>query len=228
MMMGHVYLIILVFALQGAVFREVSNLFDVGYKASAREHAKRSGTAAPLTREGRRGKRARDIEKDRWSKVMSWSVPSSSSTCSGADPGHRYFFSIANYFLYGESIIYYFKHVVFIDAYLLPFARHHRFISLILYLAGFLTFVTNLDRDHLRRQFGLFSWIHMSLLLVVFSSHFMVCNILEGLIWFWVPCSLVIMNDVAAYVFGTFPASLANVSDSRPQACSSGGISSFS
>ena len=29
----------------------------------------------------------------------------------------RYFFAVTNYFLYGESIIYYFKHVVFVDAY---------------------------------------------------------------------------------------------------------------
>lgn len=62
----------------------------------------------------------------------------------------------------------------------------------------------------------------MSLLLIVVSSHFIVNNILEvrycsesvlwtkradlasqGMIWFWVPASLVIMNDVAAYVCGT-------------------------
>jgi len=71
----------------------------------------------------------------------------------------------------------------------------------------------------------------MSLLLIVVSSHFIVDNILEvrsrglaclrtplftdsrltrslarafaqGMIWFWVPVSLVIMNDVAAYVCG--------------------------
>lgn len=35
-----------------------------------------------------------------------------------------------------------------------------------------------------------------------FSSHFIVNNILEGLIWFWVPASLVICNDVFAYVWG--------------------------
>ena len=28
-------------------------------------------------------------------------------------------------------------------------------------------------------------------------------NILEGLIWFWVPASLVICNDIFAYVFGS-------------------------
>lgn len=71
-----------------------------------------------------------------------------------------------------------------------------------LYTLGFVGFVTNLKRNQLRRQFGLFCWIHMSLLLVVVSSHFIVNNILEGIIWLWVPASLVIMNDIAAYVWG--------------------------
>lgn len=37
------------------------------------------------------------------------------------------------------------------------------------------------------------------------SSHFIVNNILEGLIWFFVPASLVICNDVMAYVCGAYP-----------------------
>jgi hypothetical protein len=49
---------------------------------------------------------------------------------------YRYFFAVANYFLYGESIIYYFKHIVFVDAYFIPFARNHRFISFMLYTVG--------------------------------------------------------------------------------------------
>lgn len=78
-----------------------------------------------------------------------------------------YFFVVSNYFLYGESIIYYFKvgflsgsatslanqkrgnrangscdcfigaqHIVFVDAYFLPFAQNHRFISFMLYVFG--------------------------------------------------------------------------------------------
>jgi phosphatidate cytidylyltransferase len=33
-------------------------------------------------------------------------------------------------------------------------------------------------------------------------SHFIVNNILEGHVWFFVPASLVICNDVMAYVCG--------------------------
>ncbi|KAF9465042.1 cytidylyltransferase family-domain-containing protein [Collybia nuda] len=123
--------------------------------------------------------------KDPWSKTLNW-----------------YFFAVTNYFLYGESIIYYFKHVVFADAQLLPFATNHRMISFILYTIGFMGFVMSLKKGYLKQQFGLFCWVHMSLLLIVVSSHFIVNNILEGLIWFWVPASLVICNDVFAYVWG--------------------------
>lgn len=42
----------------------------------------------------------------------------------------------AEYFLSGESIIYYFKEIVMVDAFLLPFATHHRFISFTLYVIG--------------------------------------------------------------------------------------------
>lgn len=47
-----------------------------------------------------------------------------------------YFLAATMYFLYGESVIYYFKHIVLVDALLLPLATHHRFISFILYMMG--------------------------------------------------------------------------------------------
>lgn len=123
--------------------------------------------------------------RDPWSKTLNW-----------------YFFAVTNYFLYGESIIYYFKHIVFADVFLLPFATNHRFISFTLYCIGFVGFVASLKKHHLKRQFSLFGWVHMTLLLIVVSSHFIVNNILEGMIWFWVPASLVICNDIFAYIWG--------------------------
>lgn len=47
-----------------------------------------------------------------------------------------YFLGISMYFLYGESIIYYFKHIVMVDRILVPFATHHRFICFMLYIFG--------------------------------------------------------------------------------------------
>jgi hypothetical protein len=40
----------------------------------------------------------------------------------------RYFLVVTMYYLYGETVIYYFKHVLLVDKVLLPFATHHRFI----------------------------------------------------------------------------------------------------
>lgn len=47
-----------------------------------------------------------------------------------------YFLAVTMYFLYGESVIYYFKHILLVDKVLLPFATHHRFISFMMYIFG--------------------------------------------------------------------------------------------
>jgi len=69
-------------------------------------------------------------------------------------------------------------------------------------IPGFMGFVASLKKHYLQRQFSLFGWVHMTLLVVVVSSHFIVDNILEGMIWFWLPASLVIINDVFAWFWG--------------------------
>ncbi|KAI8880833.1 phosphatidate cytidylyltransferase [Backusella circina FSU 941] len=123
----------------------------------------------------------------RWFKTMSW-----------------YYFLTASYFLYGESIIYYFKKIIMVDAFLLPFVTHHRFISFMLYIIGFLYFVMNLKKGQYRSQMSQFGWTHMAIFLIVVQSHFIIDNILEGLIWFVLPVSLVACNDTFAYVCGFF------------------------
>jgi phosphatidate cytidylyltransferase len=42
----------------------------------------------------------------------------------------------------------------------------------------------------------------MALFLVVVQAHFIMNNIFEGMIWFFVPASLVITNDIFAYICG--------------------------
>ncbi|KAI9268203.1 phosphatidate cytidylyltransferase [Phascolomyces articulosus] len=123
----------------------------------------------------------------RWFKTMSW-----------------YFLITTEYFLYGESIIYYFTEIVMVDKFLLPFATHHRFISFMLYVMGFVFFVANLKKGQYRFQMAQFCYTHMALLLIVVQSHFIVENILEGLIWFVMPAALVVCNDTFAYICGFF------------------------
>jgi Cytidylyltransferase family len=88
---GHIYIIILISAIQIISFREVISIIDVPSKARSL----------------------------RFTKSLNW-----------------YFLGTAMYFLYGESVIYYFKHIVLVDKIFLPFATHHRFICFMLYIFG--------------------------------------------------------------------------------------------
>jgi len=54
-----------------------------------------------------------------WSRTLNW-----------------YFLASTTYFLYGESLIYYFKEIMVVDAFLRPLAYHHRLISFTLYCIG--------------------------------------------------------------------------------------------
>lgn len=42
----------------------------------------------------------------------------------------------------------------------------------------------------------------MALFLIIVQSHFIMNNVLEGLIWFFLPAALVITNDIFAYICG--------------------------
>lgn len=68
--------------------------------------------------------------------------------------------------------------------------------------AGFVFFVGSLSKGHYRFQFTQFAWTHMALYLIVVQAHFIMNNIFEGMIWFFLPASLVITNDIFAYLCG--------------------------
>ncbi|KAJ4926159.1 hypothetical protein JOQ06_008342, partial [Pogonophryne albipinna] len=59
-----------------------------------------------------------------------------------------------------------------------------------------------LKRNHSAAQS--FGWTHGTLLIVVTQSHLIIHNLFEGMIWFIVPNSCVICNDIMAYMFGFF------------------------
>ena len=65
-------------------------------------------------------------------------------------------------------------------------------------------FVLSLRKGHYKFQFAQFAWTHMVLMVVTLQIHLTMQNILDGLIWFFLPCCLVITNDVCAYIFGFF------------------------
>jgi len=88
---GHLYIIVIITAVQVICFKEVIAIANVPSKARSL----------------------------RFTKSLNW-----------------YFLGTAMYFLYGESVIYYFKHILLVDRILLPLATHHRFISFMLYIIG--------------------------------------------------------------------------------------------
>lgn len=61
-----------------------------------------------------------------------------------------------------------------------------------------------LKEGHYKYQFGMFAWCHVTILLVVLQSVFIVFNLFEGIFWFIVPSLLIVCNDIWAYVFGFF------------------------
>jgi phosphatidate cytidylyltransferase len=80
----------------------------------------------------------------------------------------------------------------------------HLFASYMLYILGFVAFVLNLRKTLYRQQVEMFGWTHMALLTVVASSSVIMINIREGLFWFVLPATAIIVNDTAAYLAGFF------------------------
>lgn len=115
-----------------------------------------------------------------------------------------YFLVTSNYFFYGESMMQYFGVLLSRTEFLSPLVTYHRFISFSLYVSGLVAFVFSLVKKHYLKQFTLFGWTHVTLLLIVTQSHLIMQNIFEGLIWFLVPVSMIICNDIMAYMFGFF------------------------
>lgn len=93
---------------------------------------------------------------------------------------------------------------IFSQDFLRVLVIYHRFISFCLYCGGFVLFVLSLVKKYYMKQFSLFAWTHVVLLIVVSQSYLIIQNIFEGLIWFIVPVSMIICNDIMAYVFGFF------------------------
>ena len=71
---------------------------------------------------------------------------------------------------------------------------------------GFILFVLSLQKGMYLYQFGQYAWTHMILMIVFVPSSFLISNIFQGIIWFLLPCSLIIINDMTAYLGGGFNA----------------------
>lgn len=80
--------------------------------------------------------------------------------------------------------------------------EQHSIVAFALYVSGFVAFVLKLEKGYYLVQFRQYAWVHLILLFVFMPSSFFVSNIFDGIIWFLLPCSLVIINDIGAYLAG--------------------------
>jgi len=110
-----------------------------------------------------------------------------------------YWFAVVVFFTYGSLLKQSFGVII-------PW---HSFVSFALYTIGFIVFVLSLRRSQYKYQFQMFGWCHLTLVLVVVQSSFLVSSMFEGLIWAVFPAMLIITNDMCAYqvgvIFGRSP-----------------------
>lgn len=103
------------------------------------------------------------------------------------------------YYIYGPNFMNLLMNYIHIPPQLVI---RHFWHSFLLYVVGFCGFVFTLRRQTLKYQFSQITWTLMTILIVVVQSHFILKNIHEGLIWFLLPHSLIICNDIMAYFVG--------------------------
>lgn len=71
-----------------------------------------------------------------------------------------------------------------------------------LLMVGLMAFVASLKRAFYRYQFHQFTWMAMTLLFIVVQGSLQATNMMSGMIWFLLPVSCVVHNDIWAYGFG--------------------------
>ncbi|KAK9268353.1 hypothetical protein L1049_000102 [Liquidambar formosana] len=127
-------------------------------------------------------------------------------------PGFRllnwHFFFTAMLFVYGRILSQRLVNTMTSDQFFYKLVsgliKYQMVICYFLYIAGFMWFILTLKNKMYKYQFGQYAWTHMILILVFTQSSFVVANIFEGIFWFLLPASLIVINDIAAYFFGFF------------------------
>ena len=115
-----------------------------------------------------------------------------------------YFVFVVSYFSYGLTFQHLFEEFDARSHVYKVLKSYHLFISFLLYMAGFIMFVLTLKKGFYKIQFKLYGWAHLAILLFMTVGHFILQSIFMNLYWFILTASIVICNDIAAYIFGFF------------------------
>jgi hypothetical protein len=68
--------------------------------------------------------------------------------------------------------------------------------------AALVLFVLTLQKDQYGYQFKQLACTHLIVFFTIVPSSFFVPLMFEGLVWFFLPCGLIIVNDIMAYLAG--------------------------
>jgi len=119
-----------------------------------------------------------------------------------------YGYGISMFFIYGKQIGKFYS--------IGWLVQYHFYLVFCLYIVFFMGFVAQLALTAARAgkndkkvilykyQFNQLAWTLFTIFIVVFQMAFITQHIFEGVFWFFLPCSLVIMNDTSAYFCGFF------------------------
>lgn len=110
-------------------------------------------------------------------------------------------FTVAIFYTYGDFL----SDVIQSNSkmhYLLPYSQYWPTLSFILYSGTLIVTISTLQREHIKFQINQLCWTTLVLLVTVGQLKGVMHNIFNGLIWFVLPCSLVFVNDIMAYVSG--------------------------
>ena len=91
------------------------------------------------------------------------------------------FLFASNYWIYGESLIHHFGFLMNKNNFLQPMVTYHRMIAFLLYTSGFVGFVLSLKKTYYLKQFTLFGYTHITLMILITSSRQMIQNLCEGI-----------------------------------------------
>mmetsp|Transcript_14286 Transcript_14286/g.21153 ORF Transcript_14286/g.21153 Transcript_14286/m.21153 type:complete len:473 (+) Transcript_14286:73-1491(+) len=110
-------------------------------------------------------------------------------------------FAIAVFYIYGDFLHEFVKmHRELV--WLAPITNWLAGISFGMYCCIFVLSVLTLKKGFYRYQVGQLTWTIVTICMIVAQLKFVAHNIFSGLFWFFFPCSLVIFNDIFAYICG--------------------------
>jgi phosphatidate cytidylyltransferase len=116
-----------------------------------------------------------------------------------------FFFLTTLLFCYGRIFTTRFENLAFGGPdWLVYLSSHYSILSFLFYCLAMVAFVMQLEPGMYKMQFKQLAWTALIILITTFQSSFYIHNIFAGMIWFFLPVSLVVTNDIFAYLVGFF------------------------